>query len=62
MKILFLILDHASVYDQSIACQRTWVKNIDTKHEIIFLGDTSMPDNILLHEVYKPLHLKLGQI
>ena len=29
-KILFLILDHSSVHDQSVACQRTWVKNIDT--------------------------------
>lgn len=56
MKILFLILDHSSVHDQSVACQRTWVKNIDTRHEIIFLGDAKMPDNILLHEVYKPLH------
>lgn len=55
MKILFLILDHHSVKHLSIACQETWLQDVDSSSEIVFLGDKSMPDEIQGNEVYKPL-------
>ena len=55
MKILYLILDHHSVRDLSIACQETWLQDVDPGSEIVFLGDDQMPDVIQGNEVYKPL-------
>ena len=39
----------------SIACQETWLQDVDSSSEIVFLGDKSMPDVIRGNEVYKPL-------
>jgi len=55
MKILFLILDHHSAKQLSIACQQTWMRDIRNEHDVIFIGDPKMPSNIGSHEVYIPL-------
>ena len=52
MKILFLILDHHTAKQLSIACQQTWMKDIHSKHNVVFIGDPKMPSKIGNHEVY----------
>ena len=56
MKILFLILTHHTTQDKLHACLRTWVPKIESKHDLIVLGDCTMEDNIQGHSVYKPLN------
>lgn len=55
MKILYIILDHHSAKDLSVACQQTWMKDVSSNDEILFIGDPLMPDFICGNEVYKPL-------
>lgn len=54
MKILFLILDHHTTKQLSVACQQTWMQDIHNKHNVIFIGDPKMPSKIGNHEVYIP--------
>ena len=54
-KILYLLLDHHLVKDKSEACQLTWLTEISPNSEVIFIGDSLMPDSVSGYEVYKPI-------
>lgn len=55
VKVLFMLLDHTSVIAESQACQNTWIKDIPSEHDVIFIGNNEMPSKLNSYEVYKPL-------
>ncbi len=54
-KILYLVLDHHTVKKRSLACQSTWMQDIASTSDIVFIGDPRMPNSINGFEVYKPI-------